>query len=979
MKNFITIGKSLRRFALCAVLALPFASACTTIEEYDDTEIKETIDLIINKLYELEQKMNAEIQALKDMLAGKIMITSVSTDASTGITTVTLTNGSKLELYPQKDLESFVTYITLSDDVSYWAYIDEDGKKQLFLDENGEAIPVMSDVPEVVVKDGETYLKIGGVEYPLSGNSVFSDYELITDELTGEVYAVTFTFGEGMSFTVTVEGACGFYFVKPSGWSTVAIQDYYVSSGMTERVQVEARGVVDYVLQIPDGWRVKEYEDIYMGALYFDITAPSAELIKNGAAAADGDLKVVAVLEGGKATVAKLYLSTNPFKEFSVSLGKADVKMYNGLQKFVYGVCESNKFNELTMLSTAQSLLNAYNYPAGYGVSDSDLVGVSVEEIAGKSLVAGTQYMLWAIPAIYYYNNDDAGYYLKSGTFVKKVFSYSSVEFEVGNASINDAQLVMDLKGVNAYYTGVTPKVDFMMEDIVYNLNNPGYYTAKTSPMTYEGSVFEFAGVEAEKATEYVAWIAVAEDGKTYGEADVVISEFATLDLVAGSSVKVAADKVNETSSDIEISLTATGAETIYYTYLTPNEAAKYASEEDKAAYLLGNGVAVKGETAVAKASDVLEAKPGTEYVFWAVASDASGKYGEVTVVECMTSVLAFNEEMAVSLTLEKNDPGNVVIGVEAEGAVDYLYWIGRTADNVWKSPSYLGGSAAKAQIYMSENSGHERFANIKEAYPVVNGKITMTDLATGTNYVIVMMAIDKDGLYSNAVELKFTPRSKAIGNVVLSSDAKWEAAKPTVEWIENSFRASSQLFGQYEFYITIPEGFTAYVLAGSNDYLTDGDSKVTLSVEDKIVAVMENADDDQEVPIVVDEQEWVEKGYPYGHEFYNCEHGTPDKGFAVIWANQEYHDSVCNCEHEPVKEITWYEGTEDEVTIQFKNMVYYNTGEPLVFKQHQAIGSKTEVIDRVFVVCQDLDGNCYETFVFDVPVELFKNAQSGR
>ena len=85
--------------------------------------------------------MNAEIQALKDMLSGKIMITSVSTDASTGITTVTLTNGSKLQLYPQKDLQSFVTYITLSDGVSYWAYIDENGKKQLFLDENGEAIP----------------------------------------------------------------------------------------------------------------------------------------------------------------------------------------------------------------------------------------------------------------------------------------------------------------------------------------------------------------------------------------------------------------------------------------------------------------------------------------------------------------------------------------------------------------------------------------------------------------------------------------------------------------------------------------------------------------------------------------------------------------------------------------------------------------------------------------------------------------------
>ena len=89
------------------------------------------------------------------------------------------------------------------------------------------------------------------------------------------------------------------------------------------------------------------------------------------------------------------------------------------------------------------------------------------------------------------------------------------------------------------------------------------------------------SGVEAEKATEYVAWIAVAEDGKTYSEADVVISEFATLDLVAGSSVKVVAGNVKESSSDIEISLTATGAETIYYAYLTKTEAARYATEDD--------------------------------------------------------------------------------------------------------------------------------------------------------------------------------------------------------------------------------------------------------------------------------------------------------------------------------------------------------------------------------------------------------------
>ena len=196
--------------AMVAVLAVcPAAVSC-----YDDSAIREQIDMLVDKVYELETRLTSEIEALQAMLRGKALISDVSTNASTGITTITLSNGSTLQLLPEKDLESFITYITLGDGQNYWAYIDKDGKKQLFLDKDEKPVPVMAETPEVVEIDGDTYLVIGGVQYPLSGNSVFSDYELVTDELTGEVYAVTFTFGEDMTFTVTVDGACGFYFVK---------------------------------------------------------------------------------------------------------------------------------------------------------------------------------------------------------------------------------------------------------------------------------------------------------------------------------------------------------------------------------------------------------------------------------------------------------------------------------------------------------------------------------------------------------------------------------------------------------------------------------------------------------------------------------------------------------------------------------------------------------------------------------------------
>lgn len=972
--------KNIKKFLTGSVVALALlAVSCETVQyienPYDDSELKEEIDGIkdqvngiIESIYDLEVKLNDELKALKSMLSGKLLITDVSVDASTGVTSVTLSNGYVLQLLPENDLQSYVTYLTLSDGVDYWAYVDAEGNKVLFLDEDNKPVPVIGDVPEVIVKDGETWIVIGGVEYPISGNSVFSDYELITDELTGEVYAVTFTFGEGLSFTVTVDGACGFWFVKPSGWSTTVINDYFVANGLTERVQIDARGVVDYVLQIPDGWRVKEYEDIYMGAKYLDITAPTEELVAGGMAAAEGDLKVVAVLEGGKATVARLYLSTSPFKEFGVSMGVADVVMYDGLQKFVYGVCLASEYDEDAIFSVAEGLLTAYDYPAGYGVSDYDLDGLPLSEIAGTELAPGENYVFWAIPALYYATDTDAGYYLRKGMFVKEDVIYSSVQFEVGKESFRDAELSMDLKGVGSYYTALVPKADFMIEDVVYCLNIPGYFQENTSPMSYEGSVFSFYDVVAEQATEYVAWIAVAEEGKVYTEDDVVVCEFSTLNLSAGSSVSVTASEVKATAMDIAVTLQAAGAENIYYSYLTKSEAGKYTDNDSRAMFLFEKGLSVKATSVQTKASEVIsKVKPEMELVLMAVASDASGKYGEVLVYDCKTTAIEYND-LAVKLEVLTNDPNNVVVSISAAGSDDFIYWVGKTSDNTWKSSNYMGGSAETAQEFIYVNQNHTRITSVMSAYPVVDGTITMTDLEMDVDYVMVAMAKDKDGLLSKATELRFVPRAVALGTVVLSTDPKWADAEPTVEWIEERFvAATGQMSGTYGFTVTVPSGFTAYVLAGTDSYLNDGDATLVLTPEEKIIKIIQYVDKPRDWHLTISD-DWV---WPHiGYIHYHSHHGAPLYGNSIIWASEEYHNSKCDCGGNYVEKKT-LQGYEVEVNHQ----ICINDGTPVEFRQPQAIASTSEVIDKVFVVCQDLDGNCYEPFVVDVPVELFQNA----
>ncbi len=963
-----TFGKALLSAIVAVALIIPSSCSKTIENPYDDSELKEQIELILQQLYDLEQRLNSEIKTLKDLLDGQIFISDVS-KYTDGNVVLTFSDGDTLTLPPAQDMESFVTYITGSDGVNYWGYIDAEGKKQYFLDEEGHSIPVNGETPEVVVRDGETYLVIGGKEYLLVGNSIFSGYELITDELTGEVYAVVFTFGEGMTFTVTVDGAFGFYFVRNVGWSTERIVDYYVAPGFEESIQIEARGVVDYVLQIPDGWRVKETEDPFMGTKYLNVTAPTDELIEAGAAEAEGELKVVAVLEGGKATVAKLYLTTEPFKEFSVTVAGVNIVKYNGLQKFVYGICAADEYDEAEIFERAKGLLDEYTFPAGYGVTFDDIVETSLETLAGGELVPGQKYVVWVIPAHYDMTNELSPYYIKEADIQSIETSYYDVSFDITSITYNDANLKMDLTGIESYYVGLAPKDGVYLDDIVYGLNY-NYYTPKSSPLTYDGSIFALTNQTAEVATYYVAWFAIAEPGKTYTKADILVRIFSTEDFTSGGSVKVSVSEDKVSPMDVEAKLVATSAKEIYYAFLTDAEAKKYTDDAAIAQFLIKNGKLAEAESVTVKASDtVTKLKPETKLVLFAIAIDEDGKYGPALVQNYTTSKITYND-LSVAISLETNNPEYVELKITTTGgdAVDYLYWVGKTSSNTWKSTNYLGGSAETAQAYMYLNASNSLFTDIAKAYPIYSGKVTMKGLEEGEEYVFVAMAKDKDGGYSKATEFKFTPFSINIGTVVLKTDEKYEAARPTVEFLPEYFRASSGMMpGMYAYNVTVPEGFTAYVISASDGYFTDDYGRpMKLTAEQKIIEVIKATDRPRDYSITTDDT----KEYPYSDTFYHAQHGAPRHGNGIIWASEAFHDSLCECGGN--FETT---GKRNGIEMPVYHILTMNDDEPDMFVYAYAAGNKTKVVDRVFIVCQDLEHNCYETFEYDVPFEHFANA----
>ena len=168
-----------------------------------------------------------------------------------------------------------------------------------------------------------------------------------------------------------------------------------------------------------------------------------------------------------------------------------------------------------------------------------------------------------------------------------------------------------------------------------------------------------------------------------YTKSDLIVCPFSTLPITAGGSVNVQAGEAECGALEIEVPLTAAKAGSVYYAFLKTATANQYKDDESRAKYLFDNGLCVTEEAAVAKLSDFPSVSPkvSTKYVLLAVAVDATGKYGAVYSQEYSTTTIPFNE-IQVEVREVKNAPGDVQLAISAEGASEYLYWMGRTDNN---------------------------------------------------------------------------------------------------------------------------------------------------------------------------------------------------------------------------------------------------------------------------------------------------------
>ena len=865
---------------ILAALACPVFTSC-----YDDSALNGRLDKVENdiadldqRLKDLETRLNSELQALQTLLEGKIaalqgqvdgLVTVSSCNAKAdGSYEITLSDGSKFTVYPEyeQDLTGVVTTVTI-DGVLYWA-IYEDGKPVVVTDAEGSPVPVVAVTPIVEVNPatGDVYISFNnGEEWINIGNnkpSVFTDAEVVyTDMYTDEEEAeypdyyyetpmyVTLTLADGSTITVTIDGAASFMFASNYGGM---IKTQFVSPGSTVSIPVAATNITDWVKEVPAGWQVKE--DLQYLAQYgqaeFYVTAPSAEAIASGAAVAEGNIKVLAVAEGGKSITASVTVTTKAFKNISASKGQLSVEMNNGVSGYLVGISPAAEFDADAIIAELKPVVEYVADPndwSDFGWSpwyvdendtplddnyfSSSISEYSLEDLKSSvELVAGEQYVVWVIGLDSWTDNVTwaSGYIL--GGVEKASYLHAFVNLETTNLAFNDIQISAEFVGITSFYGGFSQKYssDDIIPDLVSEINNYGMYYSpnyvndeyvdgwNNGVYTGDPNALVSGYQTFQPGTTYYLYVIPIVEGKSrYSVSDVFYYEWTTDALVAGGTVNVTAGEPTVEYKKVSVPLTAQDAVYIYYYYVDP---AKVSTIADKHAYLLNKGYMSQGEAVTANQTGLT---PGQSVTLLAMAVDQYGCYGDVFEQEFKAKEMTYaTATVKAELQGTPAQTGRVKLSCDAE--VDtYYYWY-KAADHFTWGTSYYGTTVESASAYIALTPSSYYMNKVTAANLPAEG-VEMTGLSVGTPSYFVVSAKLTDGSYTQAVFLSFTPEM-SLGNFVYATDDNgaenpvWAAAKPVVT-------ANVQSIGDFNdvsWTVELPEGFSAITACFHKDYLTD-------------------------------------------------------------------------------------------------------------------------------------------------------------
>lgn len=1020
--TYLCLMKNLTDLILKAAIAFiavsPVLISCQEEGKMDEGDDSVTVPVEDPTADSLATALSRQIRAMQEVLLNDAMVSSC-TRLANGTWQVSLSGSVTFQTLPQtEDYTGVLSYVE-EGDVKYWAVRDSEGGSIPLKTASGNGISMDNQIGVRFV-DQMYCLEINGVEYKTDFNrddmlQAFACTPHVDD--SGAAYAVTFDFGADRQIVLAVDEYKDAEFCLPATGQTVS--RLFVYYGQTSPVQVKLASGVDYTLRVTEGWTAVVRKDGEV--TYVDLTAPA-----KGASDVSGG--VLDIVIGDDIVMSSLVLSSEPFEAVFASVARAVVRPYEGVVKFAYGICDESAYAVENVVSVAENLFNKDKtdaVPVAGAAVSSENVSVQLAQLLGSELVAGSRYVLWAVPAL---EGADGTWDAVSDAVSRHSFTRITSEMNSGESYLLDAEISVDVDGVNAVWAGTCLKSAEWLADVLYLVNNSieDSLTVSGGKFHYEGLASEFSSVAGNREdmnpdTEYVSWVVPALAGEyEYTEEDVFFTEVKTLGVTAGGSLQIELGTPVITPGTVSFPVSCEGASMVHYAYLSRITGSQYLDAENSEKYEQIKNAETFKYVKVKDGEDKVDAlgtklTPNTNYYIYAVSVDEDGKYGQVQCKAVKTQIMSYDNTITLSTEIMGITANKASIKVTSVGGdlSDYVYWFGNAMDPFWRDPSTCGHNRTTAQQYIALNPDDQ---NLRHGGLDEEGVITFSGLDLETDYVFIILEKGDEGKYSKAACFEFKTLAADLGEIVRADTDTWKSAREQVglKWIESSFvQGSGMMHSNYAFEFSCPQNLTAYVMCAGDGMFEEMGFK---KAEQQIIYVEEYSSrkyDDGYTPYVNGEPALEPNYYKDGvlkqgqlmnaYKFYV--HGLPALGFVTYFATGSHGEGNCiywedgHCQRyedarqsisryltlEPyidrakmfkltgAEQEAWAEALLEAYRPYYEGaepIVYVNDGSAISMCNPYAMGvnDKGDVVDRVIVVFKDLSGNYYEPMFFEVP-----------
>ena len=899
MKQFFKNAKAVVATLLTAAIVSSSMVSC----QYDDKAIWEKFDEIEKQIADLRQQIEDELNGIKDMVNGLVTITDVKQQQD-GSKQIILSDGTKINIYPKADeVPAGLVTTTVVDGVLCWAQFDGLGNAQpIYV--GGKVVPVAEVAPKTQVVDGvievsfdngATWIQTGYTESVADSiikdvKVVYSDWRTDEDGNKLALYCLV-TLADGTEVKVGMQ----------NGRIILPYDAIFAAYGETLPFALDVEDAADFLVTTPKGWECEVNHNDKAGTMTLYFAAPTLEAIESGAAVQEGVVKLMVTFNNGSSAIASIKVSTNPAKIY-YTLEGVHIEAGYGANYILCGIIPATDFKMSTVMGWCNQTLagTTVSYVSQVSFMEETSAYLTYKELRTQGMKVGTEYIFWyTVPR----TNEDGDLYITETEFFAENYTHSSVSFQMTKASFFDVEVKFTTKSSANFMLGYAKAEEFDAAAIAeYYTEHPDYLAATHENMEYTGSFVELFtnGAALEYGTEYVAYY-IAENSKHVYLTDNVISwAFSTEDYTRDGDMEV--NVIGEPTvayNYIEMTLnTAEDHIMMFYNAMPSYMASAYPTDDYIIDMLLEEGTQVKSnEAVVARYSGVT---PGTKLTFFAVAVDAEGKIGKPFKGEYTTKEIAYNE---LTLTAEILDYkiDNTKIRLTCEGAESYAYIVCKTSDSIWKEK--YGGTAKKAGEYIIMNmDATDVYKTTDSRYALVDGCIVLSGLEMDVEYVAIIMAVDAEGVCSEAQACYFKPIAN-IGDVIYSSEAQWAETKPTVSIL--AVEDNPHLFMSFSWSCLPAPHTKVYTAAIFRSNLVNEELGTNIDTVEKLIAEIMTCCDTGGMSEQGKSFEWQESGI-YLREWIEWEDTDGDN----------YLEEVYHCEERDAPYIFFPYGSKDNTFI---------------------------------------------------------------